>query len=437
MKREVYKSLLRWKNSRNRRPLLIRGARQVGKTFIVNEVGQNEFKSLISLNFERNPEYKDIFTTLDPIEIKEKIALYIGKSLTSGNTLLFLDEIQECPKAIMSMRYFYEEMPDVHIIGAGSLLEFSLDAENFRMPVGRIQYLYMCPLSFSEFLLAINEEALLNHIQQLSNIETLTDTLQNKLTEFVRKYFIIGGMPAVVSEYIKSHDIIECQKIQHLIIDTFQSDFAKYARQSKFKYLRKIFNAVPAMVGNKFIYSRVDSSTKSRDLKNALELLETANIVYKVQRTSGAGLPLKIGVNDRFFKVIFLDIGLMHAINGIYSDTIKDKDLNAIYKGSVAEQFTGQELIALSNQFRKPELYYWAREAKNSNAEIDYLIEKNEVIFPIEIKSGSIGKMKSMNMFLDKYKIKKGIKLSQARFNNKNRIISIPFFAIEAFLNEE
>jgi len=434
MRRTVYKTLIKWKNNKARHPLLVRGARQVGKTFIVNEFGKNEFKSFVTLNFERNPEYKEIFLNYDPVEILERITLYTGKTISQNETLLFLDEIQECPEAIMSLRYFYEEMPGIHIIGAGSLLEFALQNEAFKMPVGRVQYLYMYPLSFGEFLNAIGEEPLYKYILNKSNFSKLKDALQDKLTEYVRKYFIIGGMPAVVSEYIKSHKIEECQKIQHLIINTFQDDFAKYARQSKFKYLKKVFNAVPSMVGNKFIYSKVDNSIKSRDLKSALELLETANIVYRIKRTSGAGLPLKAGGNDKFFKVIFLDIGLMHAINGIYSETIKEKDLTIIYKGSVAEQFAGQEILALQNQFIKSELYYWTREAKNSNAEIDYLIEKDEKIIPIEIKSGSTGKMRSMNLFLDKYDISKGVKISQAKFDAKNRIISIPFFGIEAFL---
>jgi len=400
MKRTIYKILLKWINNEARRPLLVRGARQVGKTFIVNELGENEFNSFVTLNFERNPEYKEIFTSYNPTEIVERITLYTGKDIQPNETLLFLDEIQECPRAIMALRYFYEEMPNLHVIGAGSLLEFALNSEDFRMPVGRVQYVYMYPLSFGEFMTAIGEEPLYNHILNMKALSKLTEVLQNKLTEYVRKYFIIGGMPAVVSEYVKSHKILECQKIQQLIINTFFDDFAKYARQSKFKYLRKVFNAVPSMVGNKFVYSKVDNSIKSRDLKSALELLETANIVYRIKRTSGEGLPLKGGANDRFFKVIFLDIGLMHAINGIHSETIKEKDLTAIYKGSVAEQFAGQELIAVQNQFMKPELYYWAREAKNSNAEIDYLMEKDGLIFPIEIKAGSLGRMQSMNIFL-------------------------------------
>ncbi len=434
IKRNLYKTLLSWKTEKKRYPLLIRGARQIGKTFLVNAFGQNEFSSFITLNFERNPEYKDIFNTYNPIEILEKITLFTGKKAEQARTLIFLDEIQECPKAIMALRYFYEELPDLHIIGAGSLLEFTLRAEDFRMPVGRVQYVYMFPISFGEFMNALGEEALYSHLLHLPNLATLPKSLHTKLTEYIRKYFIIGGMPAVVNEYIQTHDILKCQRIQHLIIDTYRDDFAKYARQSKFRYLKKTFSSVSSMVGQKFIYSRVDDSIKSRDLKEALELLETAGVVYRVKRTSGAGLPLFVGVKENFFKMIFLDVGLMHAINKIYSETIKEKDLTAIFKGAVAEQYAGQEIIASQNHRIKPELYYWAREAKNSNAEIDYLIEKNEKIIPIEIKSGSSGRMRSMQLFLETYKTDKGIKISQAQYKNDANIISLPFYGIESFL---
>ena len=434
LNRNLYKTLLNWKSEKNRYPLLIRGARQIGKTFLVNAFGKNEFKFFITLNFERNLEYKDIFTTYNPIEILEKITLFTGKQIKQGETLIFLDEIQECPKAIMALRYFYEELPDLHIIGAGSLLEFTLKAEDFRMPVGRIQYVYMFPLSFGKFMNAIGEKALHTHILHLPNLANLPDSLHLKLTEYIRKYFMIGGMPAVVNEYIQTHDVLRCQKIQHSIIATYTDDFAKYARQSKFRYLKKAFSSVSSMVGQKFVYARVDDTIKSRDLKEALELLETAGVIYRVKRTSGAGLPLAAGVKENFFKMLFLDVGLMHAINGVYGETIKKKDLTAIFKGAVAEQYVGQEIIASQNHQMKPELYYWAREAKNSNAEIDYLIEKKEKIIPIEIKSGSSGRMKSMQIFLETYRPDKGIKISQAMYKNEAKIIALPFYGIESFL---
>jgi hypothetical protein len=400
----------------------------------VNEFGQKKFTSLITINFERNPEYKDIFSSYSPVEIIEKISLYTGKRTESGKTLLFLDEIQECPQAIMSLRYFFEELPALHVVAAGSLVEFTLASEGFRIPVGRIQYLYLFPLSFGEFLKAIGEENLHTFLSDFSKLENLPESLHNRLNEYVRKYFLIGGMPAVVKEYCTSHDIFNCQKIQRSILDTYIDDFAKYSRNSKHKHLRKVFNAVPAMTGQKFVYSKVDSSIKSRDLKEALELLERAGIVSRIKRTSGAGFPLAAGVNEAYFKVIFLDIGLLHAMSGIYPDTAREKDFTSIFKGAVAEQFAGQELIAYQNPYTKPRLYYWCRDAKNSNAEIDYLIEINSEIVPIEIKSGSTGRMKSLMIFIKAYNSKRGIKISQAPYKDQIPIMSLPFYAIESFM---
>ena len=434
MKRDLYKNLCDWKDEQGRRPLVLRGARQTGKTFLVNEFGKNEFASFVSLNFERNPEYKDIFITNVPKEILERIVLFTGKKVEEGKTLLFFDEIQECPAAIMCLRYFYEEMPEIHIIGAGSLLEFTLHSEKFRMPVGRVQYLFLYPLSFGEFIDAIGESSLRSHLYNFSNIADLPGSLHNKLNEYIRKYFLLGGMPAVVNEYINTGDILKCNKIQRAIIDTYIDDFGKYSSKIKHRYLRKIMEAVPSMVGQKFVYARVDDSIKSRELKEAFELLEMAGVVYRVKRTSGDGVPLEANVKENFYKALFLDIGLMHSIIGIYEDTAKGTDFNSIFRGSVTEQFTGQELIAYQNPITRPMLYYWTREAKNSNAEIDYLIQKGSEIIPIEVKSGSTGRLKSLTMFLEIFKISIGYKISQATFQSELPVNSLPFYAIESFI---
>lgn len=430
MKRDVFETLIDWKNSGNRRPLLIRGARQTGKTYVVNEFGKTQFKDLIYLNLERNPEYKDIFNSLIPDDIIEQITLYTKKRPEPG-TLLFIDEIQECPKAIISLRYFYEELPELHVIGAGSLLEFALLSENFRMPVGRIQYLFLYPLSFGEFLDALGESELRKHSLDPTKLEQLPDPIHRKLNEYVRKYFIIGGMPAVVQEYIQTRNIIECQRIQLSVIDTYMDDFAKYAKVTKHTYLRKVFNSVPGMVGNKFVYAQVDRNIKSRELKEALELLETAGVVTRVRQTTGSGIPLAAGVHESFFKVVFLDVGLFHAISGVYSDTAKEKDFTSIYKGAVAEQFAGQEIIAHQSSFTKAELYYWGRKAKNSTAEIDYLIVQDTQIVPVEIKSGSKGRMKSLHLYMEKYGCNKAYKISQAPYLDDLPIVSLPFYAME------
>lgn len=434
MKRDIYNNLKVWKDLKTRQPLLLRGARQTGKTFIINDFGKESFNNIITLNFERNPEYKDIFKTRIPIEIIEKIVLFTGQKIEPGKTLLFFDEIQECPEAIISLRYFFEEMPELHVIGAGSLLEFALLSEEFRMPVGRIQYLYLYPLSFVEFLDALEENELRNYIGDYANLNRLPKGLHSKLNDHIRKYFVIGGMPAVVNEYITSRDIIKCQRLQRSIIDTYIDDFAKYAKVTKHNNLRNVFNAVPGMVGQKFVYTQVDRLTKSRELKEAVELLETAGIITRVWQTNGAGVPLAGDINESYFKAIFLDIGLFHAISGIYAETAQEKDFTAIFKGAVAEQFAGQELIAHQSPYTKAHLYYWGRQVKNSTAEIDYLLEINGQIIPVEIKSGSTGSMKSLHFFIENYHTAKALKISQAQFSVNNPIISLPFYGIESFM---
>jgi len=436
MKRDLYEELCQWQRNPNRRPLLVRGARQVGKTYLVDEFGRREFVSLITLNFEKNPEYKDIFSSLEPVDIFEKIALFTGNRIEPGKTLLFLDEVQDCPPAIMALRYFFEEVPALHVIAAGSLLEFTLESANFRVPVGRIQYIYLFPMSFGEFIEALGEKELRNHIRDHKNLPGLSNSLDVKLNEYIRKFFILGGMPAVVQEYCETGDMLSCQRIQRAIVDTYQDDFGKYSKKVRHRYLDKVYNAVPKMVGRKFVYAHVDNTIKSRELKAALALLEKAGVVTKVKRTSGAGPPLEAGVKDAFFKVLFLDVGLLHSVNGIYLDTIQAKDFTVLFKGAVSEQFVGQELLAYQSPYSKPKLYYWAREAKNSNAELDYLIQKDGEAIPIEVKSGSTGRLRSMHMFMEKYQVQQGIKLSQAHFDSGNQIVSLPLYALEGFIRK-
>ncbi|MGD9160861.1 MAG: AAA family ATPase [Desulfobacteraceae bacterium] len=437
MNRDIYKILMQWKAELNRRPLLIRGARQVGKTFLVRYFGKEEFEDYIELNFEKNPEYKDIFTSIDPVEIVEKIALFTQLKVNLGKTLLFLDEIQDCPAAITSLRYFFEEMPELHIIAAGSLVEFTINAENFRMPVGRIQYLYMFPLSFGEFLDAMGERVLRIHTHNKDELQKLPDSLHLRLLDYVRKFFFLGGMPAVLQEYCLSRNIEKCQRIQRSIVDTYIDDFGKYAKKIKHKYLRKVFYAAPRMIGQKFVYANVDNTIKSRELKEAVELLEMAGVVVRTKSTSGAGIPLEAGAKENYFKALFLDVGLMHAMNNIYGETARAKDFTNIFKGAVAEQFVGQQLLAYQSPYTKPSLYYWTRDARNSMAEIDYLMVKDENIIPVEIKSGATGHMKSMHIFIKTFNSDLGLKISQANYDMdvRNRILSIPFYSIEGIIN--
>lgn len=434
IKRKIYTALLEWKQDKSRRPLIIRGARQIGKTYTITEFGKNEYESIVTLNFERNPEYNEIFSSFDPKEIIEKITLFTHKKVAIGKTLLFLDEIQECPRAIVALRYFYEEMQELNIIAAGSLLEFTMQSENFSIPVGRIQYLYMYPISFSEFLFAMKEDVLLNYLKDRKNLFELPNALHEKLIGYVRKYFFVGGMPAVVKKYLESQDIVACQKIQKSIIDTYIEDFSKYAKKSKHALLAKIFTKSTSLIGKKFVYSNIDDSIKSREIKVAFDLLEMAGVVRKIKRTSAAGIPLEISAKDDYFKVLFLDIGLVYAINNLYSESVAAKNITDIFRGIAAEQFVGQELLAYRSPYNKPGLYYWGRDARNSTAEVDYLFEKDNKVIPIEVKSGSTGRMRSLHMVIDQYGLN-GVKISQDIFRDDKPISSIPFYLVESFVD--
>ena len=428
MNRDIDTVLEAWKQDERRRPLLIRGARQVGKSYTIHAFGQKSFDDLVVINFEQRPEYRACFDSLDPEEITASISILAQKDFVPGRTLLFLDEIQECPRAITALRYFYEQMPHLHVIGAGSLLEFALASEGLRMPVGRIQYLYMPPLSFGEFLDAMGEHRSREFIQKAP--AAVNPAVHEHLISWVKKYMVLGGMPAVVSEYISSGNLNKCQQIQTAILQTYRDDFGKYANRAKHKYLQKVFYAVPRWVSTKFKYSRVDADIQSRDLKEALELLEQAGIVHRVKRTSGAGLPLEAAVKDRHFKVVFLDVGLMQNICGSTGDLLLAEDLMKINAGAVAEQFVAQELLAYQDSYQKASLYYWAREARNSSAEVDYLVACGPRVVPVEVKSGKTGTLRSMHLFLEQYTAPVGVRISTLPFHNNLPILSIPFYAI-------
>jgi predicted AAA+ superfamily ATPase len=431
MKRDIDKILNQWKHESNRMPLMIRGARQVGKSYTITEFGKREFENFVTINFEQQPEYKNCFSTLVPKEIISTISVLNMSDIIPGKTLLFLDEIQECPRAITALRYFHEQMPELHVIGAGSLLDFVLSEENSRMPVGRIQYLFMKPLSFLEFLDAAGENRSREIIENTGWDNPVNPVVHDHLLSLVKKYAIVGGMPKATAEYVSSGDLNRCHRIQTSIIQTYRDDFGKYSSQVKQKYLQKIFSAVPKMVGKKFKYSQVDDSIHSRHLKEAIELLEKAGVVYRVLKTHGSGLPLDVNADERHFKATFLDIGLMQNICGLRSQTLMMEDFIEVNAGAVAEQFVPQELLAYRDEFEEPSLYYWAREERSSSAELDYLVPCLSYALPVEVKAGKTGTLRSMHLFLEKYPCPVGVRVSRLPFSDNPPIISVPFYGIK------
>jgi hypothetical protein len=427
----IESDLLRWKNQSNRMPLLVRGARQVGKSYSIEKFGKNEFEQFVVINFEQNPEFKKCFSSLEPMKIISNIELLKNVKITMGKTLLFLDEIQECPSAIMALRYFKEQMPQLHVIGAGSLLEFVLHDEEFRMPVGRVQFLYLRPLSFGEYLEALGEIPLKNYLESITLEVIIEDAVHQKLLALVREYCALGGMPAVVEEYLESKSLLQCQEIQTAILATYRRDFGKYAGRLPHEHLQTIFTKAPGLIGQWLKYTTIDPETSSKTLKNALHKLCEAGVISLVCATSAAGISLITHCNEKKCKLLFLDIGLVKRACNLDLELLFKEDLLLINDGALAEQFVGQELLATMGKDEMNVLFSWIREEKNSSAEIDFLVVVDSHLVPIEVKARAIGSLRSLKIFLEEKNIPLGVRISEMPFSFAKQLLSIPFYLVE------
>jgi len=427
MKRTIDAVLKQWKESRIRQPLLVRGARQVGKTFSVTAFGELEFDNVVSVNFEEHPELGNCFSDFDPRAIIDRLSILTQSAIEPERTLLFLDEIQECPRAIMALRYFHEKLPELHVIGAGSLIEFALRSKDFRMPVGRLQSVFMFPLSFEEFLLALGEERLRDYTRAVNLQTGMEPVFHDRLERLLRQYLLVGGMPRAVNAFAGNVPMAEIQRLQAGLIRTYTDDFAKYATTAKHKYLREVYAGAPRMAGQRYKYSRINPNIESKFLKEALELLCDARCLTRIWHVSGAGVPLSARINERKFKVAFLDVGMMQNALGIQASFILERSVMQINAGAVAEQYAGQELLTCSDPYAEPGLYFWARETRGSKAEVDYVIEVDGMPVPVEVKAGAGGSLKSMRLFLEEYpKTPFGIRYSMHALSFYDKILSIP-----------
>ncbi len=432
MQRMLEYTLKDWKIQIGRSPLLIRGARQVGKTFLIKKFAAENFTSFVNINFDLQPEYKQCFTTLDPVEINNLLTTLSRQAIIPGETLLFLDEIQECPNAIMALRYYKELMPELHVIAAGSLLEFVIKDESFSMPVGRVHSLYLKPMTFNEFLLANDYKDLLEHIATAKITTVLNSSITKLLEKLLHVYFITGGMPEVIQKYLQTRDFSQTQIIQMSLLNTFRNDFGKYAAIARHKYLQRLFEKAPGLIARHFKYSEIDPDMQARDLRNAIETLQYAGLMYQVWASQANGLPLNALINPKKYKLLFLDIGLVKASSNLNAELMLNKDLMMVNKGNLAEQFVGQELLALAPPYNQGELCYWEREAKGGSAEVDFVINVGEKIVPIEVKSGSTGRLKSLHYFLQQIAGNKplGIKISMQPLGLQDNILSIPMYML-------
>lgn len=396
MRRFIDDDLKKWKEGKRRKPLILRGARQVGKTWSLKAFGDSQFGDLALVDLERNPALRRIFDgDLSSRRICGDLELFLGQKITPGKTLLFIDEIQAAPRAITALRYFYEEMPELHVVAAGSLLEFALKEASF--PVGRIQFLTLHPLCFAEYLEAVGNPQAAAILQKPAAISR---PVHDMLCGELKRYFFIGGMPACVKAYQETESFADAFEVQAEIIDSFRMDFVKYTPQVDRFCLDAVFSMIAQQVGSQIKYSRLADGYSNPTLKKAFELLCLANVVRKVPSVDPSGLPLGATASSKIFKALMLDIGLMRYISGMPADLEYAKtDLLSIYRGAMAEQFVGQEMTISQNG----SLFYWDRQAKSSSAEVDYLAVMDGKIHPVEVKSGASGSLKSLHLFLSTY----------------------------------
>ena len=437
LKRKIDADLLEWKNTDIRKPLILRGARQVGKSSAIRELGK-KFDNFLEINFENkdNAVAKRVFERhSNPQLICDELSAIYEIPIVAEQTLLFLDEVQSCPDAISSLRFFYEQMPELHVVAAGSLLEFALQ----KIPsfaVGRVRSLYMYPFSFEEFLQAIERPVLLEKLNMATSQNPLSEEIHSKLKELFLRFLVIGGMPEVVSKYASGGSLLDCQHILDELTETFYNDFAKYKHRIPTTRLEEVFSAIIAQTGQKFTFSKAHTSANQIQIKESIELLKMAGLIYTVTHSSANGLPLAAEINPRYRKLMILDTGIYQRFLRLeMSNLLLEEKIEQINKGALAEMFVGTELVKLQNNRLPAELYYWHREKNGSTAEIDYLIQQEKSIVPVEVKAGTKGAMQSMFLFLAEKQQEYGIRCSMENFVEIQNVKIYPLYAAGKIAN--
>ncbi len=397
MLRFIDNDLRRWKEATRRKPLILRGARQVGKTWSLKEFGKTRFETLALVDLERNQALRKLFDgDLKVRRICSDLEVILQQKITPGKTLLFFDEIQACPRAITALRYFYEEMPELHVVAAGSLLEFALEESSF--PVGRVQFLNLYPLCFAEYLEAIGNAPAAEAV--LGNPAEISPAVHELLREELKRYFFIGGMPAAINAYLEHNSLYDAFEVQKEIAESYRMDFAKYTPKVNRFCLDSVFTSLSQHIGKQIKYARLGEGYSNPTLKKAFDALCLAQVARRVPSVDPSGLPSGATASAKSFKALMLDIGLMRYLSGMPNDSEYGKnDLLAICRGAMAEQFVGQEMLIS----QKGNLYYWDRQAKSSSAEVDYLAVLDGKIHPVEVKSGAAGSLRSLHLFLASY----------------------------------
>jgi hypothetical protein len=430
MKRTLYKRLLQWKNDPARQPLLVQGARQVGKTYLLKEFGAQEYKQFCYINFEEMPACKSFFESdLKPHRILRDLGIYFEMKIDPATTLIIFDEIQECPNALTSLKYFCEHAPEYAVAAAGSLLGVKLSgARGF--PVGKVHFCHLFPMSFFEFLDAIDKSMLRAMLEEIQTFESIAEPHHQQLVELLKLYFYVGGMPKPVLRYVQTKDLDVVRETQEDILKAYVHDFAKHAPPSLVMKITQVWDSIPAHLGKenkKFVFSAIKKSARARDYEEALQWLQDAELIYKVSLVSTPKLPLTSYEDHEVFKIYLLDVGLLAAMCRLPARVIVEgNQLFVEFKGSLTENYAAQ---ALTTAFGTPP-YYWASERE---AEVDFLLETDGNIFPLEIKSGTSAKKKSLLVYQEKYHPSVISRSTLMNLKKDGKVCNYPLYFISRF----
>jgi len=428
MERHLITELTNWKKSPNRKPLLLKGARQVGKTWLIKEFGRVAFKNVAYINFENSERLKMLFLLdFDIPRIITEIEIETKCKINPADTLLIFDEIQESTKGLTALKYFYENAPEYYIVAAGSLLGVALQKQN-SFPVGKVDFLELYPMSFIEFLENIDEKLLAK--QLIDNNWSVISGFHEKLISLLRIYYYVGGMPEVVADYVLNKDFLSLRKIQEKILVGYQNDFAKYAPNEIVPKIRMVWNALISQLSKenkKFIYGQIKKGSRAKDFEMAINWLQDAGLVTKVNRVNNPKIPLKSYIDYDAFKLFGLDVGLLNASGGIGASVLLEKNnILTEFKGAMTEQFVWQQLRL------QYDLFYWSSEAE---AEVDFLLQKDNQVVPVEVKAEENLKAKSLKVFVDKYSNTEAIRCSTSKYRSENWLTNIPLYAIGTYFN--
>jgi len=431
MIREAYTLLLNWKKKHNRKPLIIQGARQVGKTWLMKEFGRNEYSQTAYFNFESTKELQTIFNRgFDTKQILSVLNILVGFTIKSEDTLIIFDEIQECPEAITALKYFQENSPEYSIFAAGSLLGVSIH-HGVSFPVGKVEFMLLHPFSFYEFLNALGKMDLLNTLQR--GDEKLIEIFNAQYIELLKQYYFIGGMPEAVKEFVDNKDYNKVRIIQQNILDAYENDFSKHAPIAQLPRIRMIWQSIVGQLAkenSKFIYNILRSGARAKDFELAIEWLKDAGLIHKVTRISKPGLPINSYADWSDFKIYLSDVGLLCAMGGLTPEILlKENDLFLEFKGIISEQFILQQLVSQSYQ-----AFYWNPE--NARSEVDFVIQKDNIVIPIEVKSVTNLKSRSLRVYFEKYQPKVCIRTSLSGYQKQDWVQNIPLYGFQHWLNK-